>query len=49
MDSPPGGRDRRGGSVMTLTQPEQLSVEFLMEITEQDMVDMLAYFISVPK
>ena len=45
----PGGRDKRNGPVVSMTQPEQGSVEMLMEIMMQDVIDMLAYFTSVPK
>ena len=44
-----GGRDKRGGPVLLLTQPSHLELEVLMELTNQDFFDMLAYFTSVPR
>jgi len=44
-----GGRDLRGGPVLILTQSPQLELEMLMELTNQDFFDMLAYFTSVPR
>ena len=44
-----GGRDRVGRPIISLTQPEQGGVEELMEMTEQELFDMLAYFLSVPR
>ena len=44
-----GGRDKRGGPVLLLTQPIHLELDTLIEITDQDFFDMLAYFTSVPR
>ena len=44
-----GGRDRVGRPIISLTQPEQNGVEELMELTEQELLDMFAYFTSVPR
>lgn len=44
-----GGRDVRGGPVLLLTQPRQLEIETLIEMTDQEFFDMLAYFASVPR
>ena len=44
-----GGRDKRGGPVLVLTQPASLELDALIEITDQEFFDMLAYFSSVPR
>ncbi len=44
-----GGRDKREGPVLLLTQPRHLELDTLIEITDQDFFDMLAYFTSVPR
>ena len=44
-----GGRDQAGRPILSLTQPDQDGLQELIEITEQELVDMLAYFTSVPR
>ena len=44
-----GGRDYIGRPIISLTQPEQNGVEDLMELTDQELLDMFAYFTSVPR
>ena len=44
-----GGRDQAGRPVLSLTQPDQDELQELMELTEQMVIDMLAYFTSVPR
>lgn len=44
-----GGRDYVGRPIISLTQPEQNGVEDLMELTDQELLDMFAYFTSVPR
>lgn len=44
-----GGRDYVGRPILSLTQPEQNGVEDLMELTDQELLDMFAYFTSVPR
>ena len=44
-----GGRDYVGRPIISLTQPEQNTVEDLMELTYQELLDMFAYFTSVPR
>lgn len=44
-----GGRDKRGCPLVTLTQPKNLQVDWLIEIGVSEIIDMLAYFTSVPK
>lgn len=35
--------------MLVLTQPDNLELDTLIEITDQDFFDMLAYFTSVPR
>ena len=44
-----GGRDYVGRPIISLTQPKQNGVEDLMELTDQELLDMFAYFTSVPR
>ena len=44
-----GGRDQAGRPILSLTQPDQDGLQDLLEITEQEVLDMLAYFTSVPR
>ena len=44
-----GGRDKRGSPLLSITQPDDVQLEALMEMSTGDVVDMLSYFTSVPK
>lgn len=44
-----GGRDRDGGPVLSLTQPEEPELDSLVETSVEVLVDMLGYFTSVPR
>ena len=44
-----GGRDQAGRPILSLTQPDQDGLQELIELTEQELLDMLAYFTSVPR
>ncbi len=44
-----GGRDREGCPLVTVTQPKSLQVDWLMNVGVNEIIDMLAYFTSVPK
>eukprot|EP00731_Ephydatia_muelleri_P027821 Em0019g694a len=44
-----GGRDKRGSPILSITQPDDIPLETLMEMTPDDVINMLSYFTSVPK
>ena len=44
-----GGRDKRGCPLVTMTQPKNVELKLLRGIGVHDIIDLLAYFTSVPK
>ena len=51
ISSSTGGRDKRGGPVLSLVHPTDpdVDVEALMEMVENDFIDMISYFTFVPR
>ena len=44
-----GGRDKREGPILSVVQPADVDMELLMELTVEEIIDMLAYFTFVPR
>ena len=44
-----GGRDKGGSPLLSITQPGDIPLETLMEMTPGDIINMLSYFTSMPK
>ena len=44
-----GGRDGRGGPRLSISQPKDVDVDLLMEVSMAEILDMLAYFTFVPR
>jgi hypothetical protein len=43
-----GGRDSRGAPLLSIVQPDGIDIELLMELRQEDILDMLSYYTSVP-
>ena len=44
-----GGRDKREGPILSIVQPVDVDMAALMDLTVEEIIDMLAYFTFVPR